>query len=82
MKYTSQDLARLAEVDRAHGWLSGPATVRSWQWLATEYRHDPLLFLESIPSHEARVFAKHVLTNYWIYRDPGPEQDGRYAENR
>jgi hypothetical protein len=80
--------------------------VRSWQWLATEYRHDPLLFLESIPSHEARVFAKHVLTNYWIYRerlgqpthdldelaagkwptyialDPGPEQDGRYAENR
>jgi soluble lytic murein transglycosylase-like protein len=85
---------------------SGPATVRSWQWLATEYRHDPLLFLESIPSHEARVFAKHVLTNYWIYRerlgqpthdldelaagkwptyialDPGPEQDGRYAENR
>jgi transposase InsO family protein len=28
VKYTSQDVARLAEVDRAHGWLSGPATVR------------------------------------------------------
>src|SRR5205814_5066115 len=26
-KYTSQDVALLAEVDRAHGWLSGPATV-------------------------------------------------------
>jgi hypothetical protein len=31
VKYTSQDVARLAEVDRAHGWLSGPATVRIMQ---------------------------------------------------
>jgi transposase InsO family protein len=28
VKYGSQDVARLAVVDRAHGWLSGPATVR------------------------------------------------------
>src|SRR5438552_17642212 len=28
VKYTSQDVERLAAVDRAHGWLSGPATVR------------------------------------------------------
>ena len=27
-KYNSQDVALLAEVDQAHGWLSGPATVR------------------------------------------------------
>src|SRR6266498_2545321 len=26
-KYTSRDVAVLADVDRAHGWLSGPATV-------------------------------------------------------
>src|SRR6266700_2142835 len=26
-KYTSRDVALLAEVDRAHGWLSGPATL-------------------------------------------------------
>jgi hypothetical protein len=25
VKYTGQDVARLAAVDRAHGWLSGPA---------------------------------------------------------
>jgi transposase InsO family protein len=31
VKYSSQDVARLAEVDRAHGWLSGPATVRIFQ---------------------------------------------------
>jgi soluble lytic murein transglycosylase len=46
----------------------GPATAQRWDALATEYRHDPLLFLESIPSPEARLFTKHVLTNYWIYR--------------
>jgi transposase InsO family protein len=28
LKYTSQDLALLAEMDGAHGWLSGPATLR------------------------------------------------------
>jgi transposase InsO family protein len=27
-QYTDQDVVRLAELDRAHGWLSGPATVR------------------------------------------------------
>lgn len=27
-KYTKRDVELLAEVDRAHGWLSGPATVR------------------------------------------------------
>ena len=42
VKYSSQDVARLAEVDRAHGWLSGPATVRilqreSQQFGKTEY---------------------------------------------
>jgi hypothetical protein len=31
VKYSSQDVARLAEVDRAHGWLSGPAS----RWSAT-----------------------------------------------
>jgi len=28
VKYSREDVARLAAVDRAHGWLSGPATVR------------------------------------------------------
>jgi transposase InsO family protein len=27
-QYTDQDVVRLTELDRAHGWLSGPATVR------------------------------------------------------
>ncbi len=46
----------------------GPAAAQRWDGLAHDYRHDPLLFLESIPSPEARLFTKHVLTNYWVYR--------------
>ncbi len=46
----------------------GPAAAQRWDALAGSYKHDPLLFLESIPAPEARLFTKHVLTNYWIYR--------------
>jgi peptidoglycan lytic transglycosylase len=46
----------------------GPTATQRWQALAEQYRHDPLLFLESVPSQQARVFTEHVLTNYWIYR--------------
>ena len=34
VKYTSQDVARLVEVDRAHGWLNGAATV-DWSILTS-----------------------------------------------
>ena len=46
----------------------GPATAQRPQDMAAEYRRDPLLFLESVASPQARLFTKHVLTNYWIYR--------------
>jgi soluble lytic murein transglycosylase len=46
---------------------SGPAAVLRWR-ARPEYRDDPLLFLESLPSRETRVFAQRVLTNYWVYR--------------
>src|SRR6185312_6482979 len=29
---------------------------------------DPLLFIESIPSAETRIFLEHILSNYWIYQ--------------
>lgn len=46
----------------------GPTAVARWQETQPEYRDDPLLFLESVPWQESRVFAQRVLTNYWIYR--------------
>lgn len=33
-----------------------------------DYGEDPLLFMESIPSPETRIFVERVLTNFWIYR--------------
>ena len=33
-----------------------------------DYEDDALLFVESIPIAETRIFVERVLTNYWIYR--------------
>ena len=46
---------------------SGPAKLREWQ-RRVDYRDDPLLFIESIPSWETRIYIERVLTNLWIYR--------------
>ena len=46
---------------------SGPANLRKWK-RKVDYRDDPLLFIESIPSWETRIFIERVLTNMWIYR--------------
>jgi soluble lytic murein transglycosylase len=46
---------------------AGPARVSRWQE-ALGSDKDPLLFLESIPMREPRVYVKKVLTNFWIYR--------------
>ncbi|MGH6895282.1 MAG: lytic transglycosylase domain-containing protein, partial [Geminicoccaceae bacterium] len=46
---------------------AGPGRVLGWQeTLGIE--DDPLLFLESIPMREPRVYVKKVLTNLWTYR--------------
>jgi peptidoglycan lytic transglycosylase len=47
---------------------AGPGRVVEWcKGLGPD--HDPLLFLESIPLRETRIYVKKVLTNYWTYRD-------------
>ncbi|HEX3973021.1 MAG TPA: lytic transglycosylase domain-containing protein [Stellaceae bacterium] len=57
----------------------GPTATAHWETAHPEYRDDPLLFIESIPAKEARVFTQKVLTNYWIYRQrlgqPMPDLD-------
>ncbi len=51
----------------AAGYNAGPGRVLEWQRaLGTD--NDPLLFLESIPMTEPRVYVKKVLTNLWTYR--------------
>jgi soluble lytic murein transglycosylase len=46
---------------------AGPGRVSQWrETLGIE--DDPLLFLESIPMREPRVYVKKVLSNLWTYR--------------
>jgi len=56
------DLFRLAVA-----YNGGPGNLSKWQ-RQMDFRDDPLLFIESLPSRETRLFVERVLTNYWIYR--------------
>ncbi len=46
---------------------AGPGKLARWE-RTVNYENDPLLFIESIPVAETRLFVERVLTNYWIYR--------------
>ena len=46
----------------------GPGNFRRWK-RKMDYRDDPLLFLETIPSYETRHFTNAVVLNYWVYAD-------------
>lgn len=56
----------------------GPGNLNKWR-RKSKYQDDPLLFIESIPSRETRVFIERVLTNLWVYRfrlgQPTPSLD-------
>jgi soluble lytic murein transglycosylase-like protein len=66
---------QLLEQDSIHGNLlialaaynAGPSMALRWQ-RASPRHDDPLLFLESIPLAETRVYVERVLANYWIYQ--------------
>jgi soluble lytic murein transglycosylase-like protein len=69
-------LTHLLEDDSVHGNLfmlaaaynAGPGTLK--RWLKTvKFDNDPLLFIESIPSRETRIFIERVMANFWIYRE-------------
>jgi soluble lytic murein transglycosylase-like protein len=60
----------------------GPGKLARWQ-RRVPYRDDPLLFIESIPSRETRIFIERILTNLWVYRQrlgqPTPSLDAIVA---
>ena len=45
----------------------GPRNTVKWQ-KRDDFKNDPLMFVEAIPSRETRGFVKKVTANYWIYR--------------
>lgn len=71
------DIFRLAVAYNA-----GPGNLRRWM-RAVDYQDDPLLFIESLPTRETRIFVERVLMNFWIYRDqlgqPTPTLDAVVA---
>ena len=60
----------------------GPGNLSRWQ-KRMNYDNDPLLFIESLPARETRLFIERVLTNLWIYRErlgqPAPSLDALAA---
>lgn len=46
---------------------AGPGNLQKWVGRGN-FQNDPLLFIESMPSRETRVFIERVLANLWIYR--------------
>lgn len=48
---------------------AGPGNLQKWLRENPETDADPLLFIETIPLGETRIFVERVLTNYWIYRN-------------
>jgi len=56
----------------------GPGNLRRWR-KRSSFGDDPLLFIETIPARETRIYVERVLTNFWIYRNrlgqPTPSLD-------
>lgn len=46
---------------------AGPGNLRKWQ-KKLKLDNDPLLFIESLPWLETRIYAERVLANIWMYR--------------
>ena len=46
---------------------AGPGNLAKWA-SASDAQKDPLLFLETLPSDETRLFTQRVIAAYWIYR--------------
>ena len=46
---------------------AGPGNLKKWRKVV-DYKNDPLLFIESLPSRETRFYMEKILSNFWIYR--------------
>lgn len=62
-----QNLVGRDLVSLAVAYNAGPGNLARWKSRISPVS-DPLLFIESIPVTETRVYVEKVLANYWIYR--------------
>ncbi len=66
-------LMKLSAIDNnliylAVSYNGGPGNLIKWK-KQINYTDDPLLFIESIPSRETRIFVERIMVNYWTYRE-------------
>lgn len=47
---------------------TGPGAIAKWPTIK-DYAQDPLLFIESLPNQDVRLYVEQVMTNLWIYRE-------------
>lgn len=67
-------LLKLPEIDgnlfyAAAAYNGGPGNLRKWQRAVGQGGNDPLLFIESLPSRETRLYVERVIANLWMYRN-------------
>ena len=49
---------------------AGPGNLQKWKGsIGASANDDPLLFIESLPSHETRLFIERIMASYWIYQN-------------
>ncbi|EPY00482.1 lytic transglycosylase domain-containing protein [Magnetospirillum fulvum] len=46
---------------------AGPGTLGRWLQ-GIRHGEDPLMFVESLPARETRVFVQRVMSSYWVYQ--------------
>ena len=57
----------------------GPGNLNKWL-RKTNFKNDPLLLIETIPSRETRNYIKEVLKNYYVYNNKYLSYDSNFEE--
>ena len=63
-----EEPSRRSLVHLALAYNAGLGRLRRWQQRLARFEDDPLLFLESVPVAESRLYVKKILANLWAYR--------------
>ncbi len=67
-KLLREEPSRRSLVHLALAYNAGLARLKRWQRRLERFEDDPLLYLESVPVAESRLYVKKILANLWAYR--------------
>ncbi|NWH07131.1 MAG: lytic transglycosylase domain-containing protein [Alphaproteobacteria bacterium] len=46
---------------------AGPGNLQKWNG-SVDFQGDPLLYIESVPARQTRIYIERIMANYWIYQ--------------